>query len=189
MQIPTGVIGIITLLSGIYLTNRFKMRWPILAFLCLPCIAGATGLIHVSRSNLHGLMATYYITWFLAGIRESLVSAGSRGEVSHKGIEPLLFAWANLNAAGTTKRVVTTASMFGGSCIGNVSFLRPSVACHLTYHTRSLVRSCTFRGKRPLITLVSIAISRPGRCSAFSASPWGSTYGTSTTSKPNAVWL
>jgi hypothetical protein len=107
MQIPTGVIGIITLLAGIFLTNRFKIRWPILACLCLPCIAGAAGLIHVSRSNLRGLMATYYITWFLAGIRESKVPAGSHRKVSHKCIEPLLFAWANLNAAGTTKRVVT----------------------------------------------------------------------------------
>jgi hypothetical protein len=123
MQIPTGVIGIITLLAGIFLTNRFKIRWPILACLCLPCIAGAAGLIRVSRSNLRGLMATYYITWFLAGIRESKVPAGSHRKVSHKCIEPLLFAWANLNAAGTTKRVVTTAAMFGGSCIGNVSFL------------------------------------------------------------------
>ncbi|RSH89875.1 hypothetical protein EHS25_001861 [Saitozyma podzolica] len=81
MQIPTGVIGIITLLSGIYLTNRFKMRYPGLLMPSLHC-----------RCN----------------------------RAHPPGIQPLLFAWANLNAAGTTKRVVTTASMFGGSCIGNI---------------------------------------------------------------------
>jgi hypothetical protein len=33
-----------------------------------------------------------------------------------------MYSWANLNAAGTTKRVVTTAALFMGQCIGNVSF-------------------------------------------------------------------
>lgn len=33
----------------------------------------------------------------------------------------LLYTWANLNAAGSTKRVVTTAIMFVFQCVGNVS--------------------------------------------------------------------
>lgn len=31
MQIPTGALQIVTLLLGIWITNRFKMRWPVLA--------------------------------------------------------------------------------------------------------------------------------------------------------------
>ena len=31
MQIPTGAIGICALLLTIYITNRIKMRWPVLA--------------------------------------------------------------------------------------------------------------------------------------------------------------
>ena len=34
--------------------------------------------------------------------------------------EPLLISWCNLNAAGTTKRVVTTATMFGALTVGNI---------------------------------------------------------------------
>lgn len=35
-------------------------------------------------------------------------------------LQPLLYAWANLNAAGTTKRVVTTATLFVAQCTGNI---------------------------------------------------------------------
>lgn len=35
-------------------------------------------------------------------------------------IQPLLISWCNLNASGTTKRVTTTAIMFGALTIGNV---------------------------------------------------------------------
>jgi hypothetical protein len=31
MQIPTGALQIVTLLLGIWITNKFKMRWPVLA--------------------------------------------------------------------------------------------------------------------------------------------------------------
>lgn len=39
--------------------------------------------------------------------------------------EPLLYLRANLNAAGTTKRVVTTACVFMGQCLGNVRVVSP----------------------------------------------------------------
>lgn len=31
MQMPTGGIGIFGLLIGIFITNKIKMRWPVLA--------------------------------------------------------------------------------------------------------------------------------------------------------------
>jgi hypothetical protein len=31
MQMPTGAIGIAALLLSIYITNRIKLRWPVLA--------------------------------------------------------------------------------------------------------------------------------------------------------------
>lgn len=102
MQIPTGVIGIIGLLTGIYITNRIKMRWPVLAVITLFPIAGATALTQVERTNKAGLMASYYVAYLFAVI------------------QPLLVSWCNLNASGTTKRVVTTATMFGALTVGNV---------------------------------------------------------------------
>lgn len=48
-------------------------------------------------------------------------------------VEPLLYSWAGLNAAGTTKRVVVFATMFVFQCAGNVSIVdNPSVRESLT---------------------------------------------------------
>ncbi|TXT04298.1 hypothetical protein VHUM_04185 [Vanrija humicola] len=102
MQMPTGVIGIIVLLISIYVTNRYKLRFPVVAFLCIFPIAGATALTQVERKNTNALLASYYVAQMFTGL------------------QPLLFSWANLNAAGTTKRVVTTATMFVFQCAGNV---------------------------------------------------------------------
>ena len=102
MQIPTGAIGICTLLLSIYITNKIKMRWPVLAVIVIFPIAGAIGLVQVPRSKPGALMACYYVAYIFSAI------------------QPLLVSWCNLNAAGTTKRVVTTATMFGALTIGNV---------------------------------------------------------------------
>lgn len=102
MQIPTGVLGILILLTSIWMTNKWNLRFPIIAGICLFPIAGAAALTHVPRSNTGGLLASYYIAYFFAGL------------------QPLLFSWANLNAAGSTKRVVTTATMFVFQCAGNI---------------------------------------------------------------------
>jgi len=102
MQMPTGGIGIITLLLAIYITNRIKLRWPVLAVIvCFP-IAGAVALTQVPRNKPGALMAAYYVLQVFSGI------------------QPLLISWCNLNAGGTTKRVVTTATMFGALTIGNI---------------------------------------------------------------------
>jgi len=47
-------------------------------------------------------MASYYVAYFFSAI------------------QPLLISWCSLNAAGTTKRVVTTTTMFGALTIGNI---------------------------------------------------------------------
>lgn len=101
MQMPTGAEAIVFLLLGIYITNKIKMRWPVLAVITLFPIAGATGLTQVPRSSPGALMACYYVAFLFAVI------------------QPLLISWCNLNAGGTTKRVVTTAIMFGALTVGN----------------------------------------------------------------------
>ncbi|WVQ69752.1 uncharacterized protein L199_007972 [Kwoniella botswanensis] len=102
MQIPTGFIGIFTLLIAIYCTNRWKTRWAVIAIVTLFPIAGASAMVKVSRSQSGALLASYYVAYPLAGI------------------QPLLYSWANLNQAGTTKRVVVFATMFVFQCAGNV---------------------------------------------------------------------
>nr|XP_018259407.1 allantoate transporter [Kwoniella dejecticola CBS 10117]OBR81565.1 allantoate transporter [Kwoniella dejecticola CBS 10117] len=102
MHMPTGVIGILTLWIGILFTNKFKCRWLVIFTITLAPIAGATAICRLSRDNIPGLMTSFYIAYILAGI------------------QPLLYSWANLNAAGTTKRVVTFSTMFVFQCVGNI---------------------------------------------------------------------
>ena len=119
MQIPTGVIGIIFILSNILIQNKFKVRFIFIAWgsiytdgkhtyslaraMTIPAIAGAAALIRVNRKEPGGLLAAYYVCYV------------------YTCLQPLLYAWSNLNAAGTTKRVCTTAtllSVFGTPSIG-----------------------------------------------------------------------
>jgi hypothetical protein len=80
MQMPTGAIGILTLLIGIFFTNRFKTRWLVILCIVLPPIAGAVALTQVGRNEPSTLIACYYIIWLYGGIRRSrpFVPAGSR---------------------------------------------------------------------------------------------------------------
>jgi hypothetical protein len=71
MQMPTGGIGIVALLLSIYITNRIKMRWPVLAVVTLFPIAGALGLTQVSHAYPGALMACYYVAYLFSAIRES----------------------------------------------------------------------------------------------------------------------
>jgi hypothetical protein len=70
MQMPTGAIGILTLLIGIFFTNRFKTRWLVILCIVLPPIAGAVALTQVGRNQPSTLIACYFIIWLYGGIRE-----------------------------------------------------------------------------------------------------------------------
>ncbi|RSH84062.1 hypothetical protein EHS25_005307 [Saitozyma podzolica] len=102
MQIPIGIIGIIKLLAAIWVANKIKNRYIVIVILSLPPIGACCALVYMSRSNIGGLMACYYVTH------------------TYPCLQPLLYAWANLNASGTTKRVIVIAVLFIGQCAGNV---------------------------------------------------------------------
>ncbi|ODO02939.1 hypothetical protein I350_05781 [Cryptococcus amylolentus CBS 6273] len=102
LQMPLGAIGISGTLISIYNTNKFKRRWPVLACVCLFPIAGGCALTQLPPGHTGGLMASYYVAYLFSAI------------------QPLLVSWSNLNCAGTTKRVLTTATMFGALTIGNI---------------------------------------------------------------------
>ncbi|OXB36609.1 allantoate transporter [Cryptococcus neoformans] len=102
LQMPPGGIGIITLLVSIYVTNKIKLRWPVIAVICIFPIAGGIALTQVPSTKTGGLMASYYVAYLFSAL------------------QPLLISWCNLNSAGTTKRVLTTATMFGALTVGNI---------------------------------------------------------------------
>lgn len=68
MQMPTGVIQIILLWTCTWVTNRIKLRFPVVAFVTLLPIAGAIGLLLVPRAQSGSLLACYYVAMTLAVI-------------------------------------------------------------------------------------------------------------------------
>ncbi|KAI5449361.1 hypothetical protein NCC49_004766 [Naganishia albida] len=102
MQMPTGAIQIVMLIFCIWLTNKIKMRFPVVAAMTLFPIAGAVGLLKVPRDQPKSLLGCYYVALIL-GV-----------------LQPLMYSWANLNAAGHTKKVVTMAVAFVFQCVGNI---------------------------------------------------------------------
>ncbi|KAJ9096957.1 hypothetical protein QFC20_006317 [Naganishia adeliensis] len=102
MQMPTGAIQIVMLIFCIWLTNKIKMRFPIVAAMTLFPIAGAVGLLKVPRDQPKSLLGCYYVALIL-GV-----------------LQPLMYSWANLNAAGHTKKVVTMSVAFVFQCVGNI---------------------------------------------------------------------
>jgi hypothetical protein len=80
MQCPTGVIQIIILVIAIFVTNRIKLRFPVIGCLVFAPIAGAASLIYVNRSQPGSLLAAYYVTVIFGVLRGSLMTLaeGSR---------------------------------------------------------------------------------------------------------------
>ncbi|KIM81601.1 hypothetical protein PILCRDRAFT_821381 [Piloderma croceum F 1598] len=101
-QMPFGGLQVLTIILTAWLTNRFKLRYPVIAFTALFPIAGAVCLWKLPRSNIGGLLGAYYVT--------SIYGC----------LQPLLYSWSNLNAAGHTKKVTTTAVLFVAQCVGNI---------------------------------------------------------------------
>jgi len=121
MQIPTGCITIIVLVIAIFVTNRIKIRFIIILFLVIPVIGCAAGLVYLPRSNLAGLIGCYYTVWLISTL------------------QPLMYAWSNLNAAGTTKRVVTISLIYVGQCVGNTIGPQVFLAKEAPYYRTGLL--------------------------------------------------
>jgi hypothetical protein len=94
----------IATLGGAWLSDRIKMKAPVLILLCLGPIAGCSILLAVGRaaSDRAVLLFGYYIISF------------------YPGISPLIYSWSGQNTGGDTKRKVTTAMLFIGSNAGNI---------------------------------------------------------------------
>jgi len=101
MQMPTGGVNMVAMIFWTWLVNKVKLRWPVASFSLVFSIFGGAVLARVDTSNISLMMVAYY-SIFLSTVQQ------------------LLYSWANLNASGSTKRVVTTATMFACMCAGNI---------------------------------------------------------------------
>lgn len=71
---PTGAIQIVMLIFCIWLTNRIKMRFPIVAAMTLFPIAGAVGLLMVPRTQPKSLLGCYYVALVLGVLQPLMYS-------------------------------------------------------------------------------------------------------------------
>lgn len=103
-NIPFGAVQMIATLGGAWLSDKIRMKGPVLILLCLGPIAGCSILLAVGRaaSDRAVLLFGYYI-----------ISV-------YPGISPLIYSWSGQNTGGDTKRKVTTAMLFIGSNAGNI---------------------------------------------------------------------
>ncbi|KAM0749084.1 MFS general substrate transporter [Meredithblackwellia eburnea MCA 4105] len=104
-QMPFGALQFCVIVFAGWATNKWRVRWIVIVIATFFPIAGAAMLLHLPRGPSHKgpLLAAYYLVSVLGTI------------------QPLLYSWSNLNAAGHTKKVTTTAMLFVAQCVGNVA--------------------------------------------------------------------
>ncbi|RLL95645.1 hypothetical protein CFD26_100427 [Aspergillus turcosus] len=103
LGIPQGAFQVFFILSGTYLSSRFKnIRTIIMAIYLLPTVTGVCLLWQLPRTNRYGVLFGYYI---IGSYVTSLV---------------LCLQMPASNTGGYTKRVTATALVFLAYCIGNI---------------------------------------------------------------------
>ncbi|EXF80792.1 hypothetical protein CFIO01_01163 [Colletotrichum fioriniae PJ7] len=105
LQIPYGAIIFIAILACVFINDRLppNNRCFVLVLFLLPNVAGAFGLRFVPNDQQVGRLICYYLT---GSINASFV---------------LLLSLQTANIAGHTKKVVTSACLFLGYCVGNIA--------------------------------------------------------------------
>ncbi|KAJ8184498.1 hypothetical protein LV157_005790 [Aspergillus fumigatus] len=103
LGIPQGAFQVFFILSGTYLSSRFKnIRTIIMIIYLFPTLIGVCLLWQLPRTNRYGVLFGYYI---IASYVTSLV---------------LCLQMPSSNTGGYTKRVTATALVFIAYCVGNI---------------------------------------------------------------------
>ncbi|KAK2752644.1 MFS allantoate transporter [Colletotrichum kahawae] len=105
LQVPYGVLIFIAILACVFINDRLppNNRCFMLVLFLLPNVAGAFGLRFVPDDQRVGRLICNYLT---GSINASFV---------------LLLSLQTANVAGHTKKVVTSACLFLGYCVGNIA--------------------------------------------------------------------
>ncbi|GLI75187.1 hypothetical protein PoHVEF18_003440 [Penicillium ochrochloron] len=104
MQIPYGVLIALSILTCVYLNDRFENRRCVFVLIFLiPNLVGAFGLRFVPTHHGVGRLICYYLTG------------------PYNAAFVLILSMQIANTAGHTKKVVTNAVLFLGYCTGNIA--------------------------------------------------------------------
>ncbi|EPQ51784.1 allantoate permease, partial [Gloeophyllum trabeum ATCC 11539] len=136
---PFGIFQVIITLLSALISQRIKLKWPVIFFLSLPPIAGAAALRVLGRGTelKNTLLGCYYVLSFSTGL------------------QPMLYTWASQNTAGHTKKTAITAVIFVAQCAGNIAGPQLYRTEESPYYHRGLIGSLTCWIALALITLVT----------------------------------
>ncbi|KAF8603639.1 MFS general substrate transporter [Ceratobasidium sp. AG-I] len=103
-QVPFGAFQVIITLGSAAVATKLKLKWPVVLFLTIPPIAGASALYVLGREPelRNKLLECLCILSFFTGI------------------QPILYSWISQNTAGHTKKTCTTGIAFVAQCAGNI---------------------------------------------------------------------
>ncbi|KAH4849177.1 hypothetical protein HBH75_145740 [Parastagonospora nodorum] len=102
LQLPSGVVSIISIIAATYLAGRFNQRGLNICTLLVPGIIGGALMAFLPGHNKIAKLIGNYLT---NCIGSSL---------------PLLYSWVAANVAGHTKKVTMNAILLMSFCLGNI---------------------------------------------------------------------
>ncbi|KAK3112732.1 hypothetical protein LTR53_010680 [Teratosphaeriaceae sp. CCFEE 6253] len=102
LQIPSGCVSIVAILSATYLAGRFNQRGIQIVLLLIPGMLGGALMAFLPADNKAGKLIGNYLT---NAIGSTL---------------PLNYSWVAANYAGHTKKVTMNAILLMSFCLGNI---------------------------------------------------------------------
>ncbi|KAF2678552.1 MFS general substrate transporter [Lentithecium fluviatile CBS 122367] len=102
LQLPSGAVSVISILTATYLAGRFDQRGLNVVTLLIPgAIGGALMAFLPGESKVGKLIGNYLTNCIGASL-------------------PLLYSWVSANIAGHTKKVTMNAILLMSFCLGNI---------------------------------------------------------------------
>ncbi|KAF8913613.1 major facilitator superfamily domain-containing protein [Mucidula mucida] len=140
-NIPFSAMQVAVTLLAAYVSTKIKMKWPVVFFLTLPPIAGASALYTLGREPelKNKLLGCYYVLSFLTAL------------------QPMLYTWASQNTAGHTKKTMTTGIIFIAQCAGNIVGPLLYTTDEKPYYHRGLIANLICWILLSILTLVTAA--------------------------------
>lgn len=102
LQLPSGVVSIISILTATYLAGRFDQRGLNVVTLLIPGALGGALMAFLPGESKVGKLIGNYLT--------NCIGASL----------PLLYSWVAANIAGHTKKVTMNAILLISFCLGNI---------------------------------------------------------------------
>ncbi|TRM57618.1 major facilitator superfamily domain-containing protein [Schizophyllum amplum] len=140
-NIPFAALQVVLTLISAWVSQRIKLKWPVVFFLTLPAIGGASALLVLGRDPAikNHLLGCYYVLSFFTAL------------------QPMLYSWSSQNTAGHTKKLCTTGIIFVAQCAGNIVGPLLYTTEEKPYYRRGLVANLSCWIALAVLSLITAA--------------------------------